>query len=52
MVEIPERERRLRILESPQKLDSRFGWSGFIVLAILGVAIPAVLVAVGWAAGA
>ena len=51
MVEIPERERRLGILES-QKLDKRIGWPEFTVLAIFGAVIPAVLIAVGWAAGA
>ncbi|WP_312178454.1 hypothetical protein [Arthrobacter sp.] len=52
MVEIPERERRLRILESPQKLDSRFGWSEFAVLSVVGLVVPAVLVVLGWTAGA
>lgn len=52
MVEIPERERRLRVLESAEKLDNRFGWPEFVVLAVLGLVVPAVLAAVGWAAGA
>lgn len=45
-------ERRLRTLESPQRLDRRFGRGDFTVLASLTVVIPIVLIAIGWGVGA
>ena len=51
MAKTEEEERRLLVLESPEKLDRKFGWDTFWLLATPGVAIPIVLIILGWGVG-